>query len=189
MTPFEHQAKIKNQILSSYSNKELPSRFSKSETESLNEMIQKGEISDALASGYGAGSKPMTFNKTGKEIKEKVPSIVAALEAQKVTLETQLTALQTAAGIVPTRANSRRYDKNVPFLRYEYNLCEPEYLGNNQYAPKTEQMDVCNKYNSLVWVYNDLLDDIDALNFIASNVEDAKKYELSVSQLIALNFK
>lgn len=189
MTPFEHQAMIRSQIHSSYNNIEIPSRFSKSEAESLNDMIQKGEISDTLASGYGAGSQPMVFTKTGKEIKDQIPTIVATLEAQKITIEAQLTALQTAAGILPTRENSRRYDKKVPILRYEYNLCEPEYLGNSQYAPKTDQMDVCNKYNSLVWVYNDILDDIDAVQVIAGNVEDNKKYQLSVSQLIAMNFK
>jgi hypothetical protein len=189
MTPFEHKSKIKNQILSSYNNIEVPNRFSKSEAESLNDMIQKGEIADALASGYGAGSQPMMFQKTGKEIKEKVPAIIASLEAQKITIEAQLTALQTAAGIAPTRESNRRYAKNVPYLRYEYSLCEPEYLGNSQYAPKTDSMDICNKYNALVYVYTDILDDIDAINIISANVKDDKKYDLSVSQLIAMNFK
>jgi hypothetical protein len=189
MTPHQHQQQLKNQIFGSYTNTETKSRFTKSESESLNEMIKKGEISDTLASGYGAGSKPFVFTKTGKEIKDKVPSILASLEVQKVTLEAQLTALQAAAGIVPTRENSRRYSKTSAFLRYEYSLCEPEYLGNNQYATKTDQMDACNKYNSLVYLYNDILDDIDSINVITTNVEDSKKYDLSVSQLIALSFK
>jgi hypothetical protein len=189
MTPFQHQIQVRNQIFSSYKADGQATKFSKSESAALDQMIQKGEISDTLANGYGAGSQPMVFVKTGKEIKEKVPSIIASLEVQKISIETQLTALQTAAGIMPTRANSRRYDKNVPFAKYEYNLCEPEYLGNSQYAPKTDQMDVCNKYNSLVWIYNDILDDIDSINVISSNVEESKKYNLSVSQLIALSFK
>jgi hypothetical protein len=190
MNPVQFQNKIKNQIYNSYNRPETESRsFSKSETDALNDMLQKGEISDTLASGYGAGSKPIVFTKTGKEIKEKVPAILASLEAQKITIEAQLTAFQTAAGVVPTKENSRRYSKNVPFLRYEYTQCEPEYLGNNTYAPKTDQMDACNKYNSLAYIYNDVLDDIDAINIISANVEDNKKLELSVSQLIALNFK
>lgn len=171
------------------SSEEEGNRFSKSETEALNEMIQKGEISDTLASGYGAGSQPLVFNKTGKEIKEKIPNILAILEAQKLSLEGQLTVLQEQSGIVPANKNTRKYDKNVPFLRYDYKQTEPEYLGNNQYSPKTDQMDVCNKYNALVWVYNDVLDDIDAIKVISSNVEDSKKYNLSVSQLVSLGFK
>jgi hypothetical protein len=190
MTPQAHQEKIKKQIHSSYHNTNVTgSRFSKSEVDALNDMLVKGEISDALVSGYGAGNQPMIFTKTGKEIKEKIPAIIASLEAQKITLEAQITALKTVAGIEPTNPTGRRYAKEVPFARYDYKVCEPEYLGNNNYAQKTEQMDVCSKYNALIYVYNDILDDIDALNAINSNVEDSKKYQFTVSQLIAMNLK
>lgn len=189
MTPQQHQQLLKSQIHKSYNGAEEKSRFSKSEQASIQDMLQKGEISDALASGYGAGSQPVVFVKKGKEIKEKAPSIIATLEVQKVTVEAQLKALQVAAGVTPTLENSRKYDKVAPFLRYEYNLCDPQYLGNNQYSPKTDQMDACSKYNSLVWIYNDILDDIDAIKVIANNIVEDKPYTLSVSQLIALDFK
>lgn len=191
MTPQQHQALIKSQIFGSYNNqpaiavKTGMDRFSKSEQAALDDMIEKGEIADTLASGYGAGSQPMIFKKTGKEIKEKVPGIIAALTAQKAVIEGQLNDLQVSAGIVPDQQTGRKYSKTTPYQRYEWKICEPAYV-NGAYAETTEQNKICSKYNSLVWVYNDILDDLDAIAIIEKNVEDSKAYDLSVSQLIAL---
>lgn len=162
--------------------------LTKSEVSAFGDAIEKGEISDALVSGYGPGSQAMTFNKTGKEIKEKAPEILTALSIQKATIEAQLAMYSEGAGVSPTNPTSRRYDKSVPFFRYDWGFCEPKYLGEGNYEEKTPQMDLCNKYNSLIYVYCDVLDDIDAINIIVQNVEDTKKYSLSVSQLIALHF-
>src|SRR5579871_914812 len=130
ITPFQHQEKIKAQILDSYKTPSIikskvgDARFSKSEQEAFKDMLEKGSITDSLANGYGYGNTPVVFEKTGKEIKEKLPVILASLEAEKTVIETKLNELAVQAGIVPDQPNSRRYDNNVPFLRYSYSLSE-----------------------------------------------------------------
>lgn len=151
----------------------------------LNDMIEKGEISDSLASGYNG--TPISINKTGKEIKEKIPVLKAALETQKKEVETKLLTIQQEAGVFPDQSNSRRYSKTTPFNRYQWSMCEAKYV-NGAYEEVTDQQKACQKYNSLVGIYNEILDDIDAINVIGSNIQDSKTYSLSVSQLIALKF-
>lgn len=159
----------------------------KSEQVALNNMLEKGEIADCLANGYGAGSEPVTFVKTGKEIKEKIPVIKNSLNTQISSVGAQLSALVVKIGFEPTNDSSRRYDKNTPFKRYDWGKAETPYV-NGQYGEPTEENINCSKYNALVYLWNEMKDDFDAISVMENNLEDAKKYTLSVSQLIALNF-
>lgn len=152
------------------------------------DVLEKGEISDCIASGYGAGSQPVTFEKTGKEIKDKIPEIKNSLSASIASIEGQLGALLVQIGKEPENVSSRKYDKTPPYKRYDYTLCEPVYC-NGQYAEKTEENTLCNKYNTLVYLWQDIKDDYDSICVMENNLTDTKKYTLSVSQLIALNFK
>lgn len=214
LSPLQKQEQIKAQIFGCYNNtptlikseeKESSShatdvkdaddkksefeKLTKSEVDALNDMIEKGEISDTLGSGYGAGSKPVTFNKKGSEIKAKIPEISAALETQRAEVEVKLNTLLAQIENEPTEERSRRYSKQTSYKRFAWEVCEPKSLGNGMYGERTGQMDLCNKYNSLLYIHSDLMDDIDALKILNTNMEDGKNYELSVSQLVALNFK
>lgn len=165
-----HRAEQAKQLVGCYSN---------------TEEIRKGEISDRLANGYGSG-EPMKFTKTGKEIKEKVPSILEALNTSKTTIVAQLGVLKTQIGSEP---NDTYGERDFTISRYAYDLCQAPYDPVSQsYVNATDQNKWCQKYNDLCYTLLDIERDIKSLSVIVNNVKDDTKYQLTVSQLVALQF-
>lgn len=147
--------------------------------------IRKGEISDRLANGWGSG-EALKFTKTGKEIKEKFPAIEAALSTAKTTLIAEMTLLKTQIGFDPTDQYS---DKKFNMLRYPYKMCDaPWDPVGRVYLEATDQNKWCSKYNDLCWNLLDVEKDLEAVKVMQSNLDDNKKYELTVGQLVALCF-
>lgn len=171
----QHNADSRDRIMKSYSN---------------TEDIRKGEIMDRLANGYGSG-EALKFTKTGKEIKEKVPSIMEALNTAKTTTLTQLTILKAQIGCEPSDSFSSNLEKiglEITLLRYPYAMCDSVKDPNSGTWVRDAKAEACSKYNDLCWQLIDIEKDIKALHIIKENVDDGKKYELTVSQLVALQF-
>lgn len=167
----KHRAEKASQLAGCYSNVEE---------------IRKGEISDRLANGYGAGSEPIKFTKTGSEIKEKLPTIVSVLTNEKIVLLSSMAQLKTQIGCEPSDSYS---SKKFNLLRYPYKMSEAPYDPMNHcYLDATDQNKWCAAYNEACWKLLDIEQDLEAITVMSANLEDAKKYDLSVGQLVALQF-
>lgn len=153
---------------------------------SIDDMIEKGEISDTIGRGYGAGAEAIKFSKTGKEIKDKIPSVLDILTSEKNKLEVQAEVLRTEIGIEPTDACYAKL--GCPSL-YEYSQTSPQYDEALKAWPEpSDTHKLCQKYNSICYMLRNLLEDIQVLNVLLFNLSDTKSYQLGVSQLIALHF-
>jgi hypothetical protein len=159
------------------------------ERSQFDEIIQKGDISSEIINSYGGETK-LTFDKTGKEIREKIPSIIASLEAQKNSLEAQMGIYKAQAGIEPDEVRESYRIKTISCPRYSYGLSEPKYdRESGSYEETTAQNIACSKYNAASYMWFGIAEDIEMIKVIEANLVDSKKYTLSVNQLIALNFK
>jgi hypothetical protein len=150
--------------------------------------LQKGEIASALLNDYGNPNATFKFEKTGKELKEILPKTITSLSVIKDTLLAQLGIFQTSIGSVPSdsRKSYRVPSVSVPF--YSYDLSRRIYNEmTSDYEPLTDAQVTINSYNDLAWRLCDVLEDIAVCQLIVDNIEDSKKYNLSVSQLVAIN--
>ena len=151
------------------------------------DMLEKGEISDALGRGYGG--TPLTFKKTGKDLKAIMPKVVSALQTELATVAAQMEVLQEKIGSEPTEDRRSYYMKKLCCKMYPWKMCEPLYDSNTRtYADITDENKLCAKFNTLCSMFLDLNEDIAAANVILNNVEDKTSYTLTVSQLAALSF-
>lgn len=149
--------------------------------------LEKGEIMDKLVYGYGANNETFKFVKTGKEIQTMLPACIEALAEQKGEIMSQMEACVEAAGVEPTENYSPSSFKMIKMKRYPYELIRQEYNEvNRTYTAMTESQIACQKYNDLCWSLRGVLEDILACKIILGNVEDDKKYNLTISQLVAL---
>lgn len=158
----------------------------------IDDLIQKGEISNAIAYGYGSGNEPFKFQKTGKEIKEKLPSVISALSIEKGVLLSKMATIATQIGITPAIQNNSKYSGLTPeidFSTYPWEMCDAPYddISRKRLDP-TEQNLLCSQYNSLCSLCRSVCEDIATAQVIMANVEEKKQYTLSVNQLIALAF-
>jgi len=150
--------------------------------------LQKGEIMDKLVYGYGAGNNDtFKFAKTGKQIKEMLPGCIEALAEQKGEIIATMQACIENAGIEPTEDYSPSQYKVIKIKRYPYELIKQEWNEvNRTYSQPTDAQKACCQYNDLCWSLKSILEDILACKIILANVEDDKKYNLTISQLVAL---
>jgi hypothetical protein len=161
----------------------------KSIKKGIENLIEKGELTDKIAYGYGGASEAFKFVKTGAQIKEKLPTIIAVLEMEKATLIAQLTNIQGTIGIAPTRKMQTSFTKDIALSDYPYEMCDAPYDEVlRKYGTPTDQNLLCSKYNSLAYVCRNVCEDIMTAQTVLANVEDKKTYTLSVNQLVALGF-
>jgi hypothetical protein len=154
-------------------------------------MLNKGQIAERLVYGYGSGTtKPLEFSKTGKELKEKIPAVLAALNQKKGEIVGKMDLLKQQAGVEPTNAWHTDVASGISIMRYPYEICNDSNTVKAVEAVATPSLtgSACNDYNEWCWTLRDLLDDINALTVIQANLKDDQKYTLSVGQLMALQF-
>ena len=166
------------------SSDDYESKIQKSvESDIYDDMLEKGEISDKLSSSYGGG-EPIKFTKTGKEIKQLIPSALTRLEAEKTLLETNM-AEQKA--LITVNANDLCHTNipNVKVGRFSYDVSEPKWDGGMRQQPTEEQV-AMQKYNVYAGFLVKIIEDIKTLKVIQNNVEEGKQYTLICSQLIAI---
>lgn len=149
------------------------------------EDLRKGEISDRLANGWGSG-EALKFRKTGKEIKEKLPTIESTLNNAKMVLIAELAGLKAKIGVEPTEEHS---GGKFNLLRYPWKMCDAGWDPVGRIAVEaTETNTCCQKYNDLCWKLLDIEQDLEATKVMTANLDDAKSYDLTVGQLVALCF-
>lgn len=157
--------------------------------EIVEDMIAKGEISDAIGRGYGSGSEPMKFVKTGKEVKEHLPAVITQLMSAKASVLAQMDIVRQAVGIDPTDA-LRASLTNQKIAIYPYKMCDAPYNDSmGKYEDRTDENVLCEKHNNLAYMLRDIEEDLATCQVVMTNATDTQKYTLSVSQLIALNFQ
>lgn len=151
--------------------------------------LEKGDITDKFAYGYGSGNEAMKFNKTGKEIKEVMPVVIAALNTKKVEIETAMQTAMVAAGTEPTEVYNSGNFKTITLKRYPWEMTSAKYDDVAKVTiPMTDAQTACRTYNDLCYEMRSVLEDIATCSIIADNVVDKKSYTLTVSQLVALSF-
>lgn len=112
----------------------------------IENMIEKGEISDALGRGYGPASEAIKFNRTGKEIKEKIPAILTSLTLESGKISGQMEEIAKEIGIEPTIPRNSYFAKNIAYLSYDWELCDPKYdTVSQKYNDATVQNQLCSK--------------------------------------------
>lgn len=164
-------------------------KIEKSLEEQYHDKLEKGEISDKLAYGYGSGSEALKFTKTGSEIKVILPPTILKLQESKVEIEVKMKALVVICGVDPTEPWNCSGICKQELFRYPYSVSERVYDSvSNKYADPTDIQTAASQYNELCYAYRNVLEDIASCQVILENLDDKKKYDLSVSQLVALSF-
>lgn len=145
--------------------------------------IEKGDIMDKFGYGYGGSSnEPLKFTKTGKELKEMLPKVIDKLKEKRSDLIGKMSAFKTLAGMEP---DEKVYDK---YFRYSSNHCYAPYDSTTKsYGETTDQMRACQAYNDCCYQCKSIDEDIRACEVIMVSADDKQKYNLSISQMIALN--
>lgn len=138
--------------------------------------LEKGEIMDRLGYGYGNGSEPIKFTKTGKELKDAMPSVIAKLTEQRTVLVGQMSGFKIIAGIEPSADG-----------RYDWKTCETYDEVSKQYLTPTNEQKACRSYNDCLYQLKSIDEDIRACQAIMTGVNDKQTYNLTISQLVALN--
>ena len=154
--------------------------------------LEKGMVTDSF--GSYANNK-LSFNKTGKEIKTQIVTILLPLlEAQKIQLETEL--ISIAKDITPEPDTFvgdyayRGFSKVLPKVgRYSWDLCENKWDEmSRSTAPATDEQKAMRNYNDIAEKIVSTMADIQYSTLLSRNVEDSKKYELTSDQILALQF-
>jgi hypothetical protein len=148
--------------------------------------LVKGEISDSL---IGYGDDKIKLKRSGKDIKERIPTLVAKLNGQKEQLEKQLLGLRETIGSDPTSEFYSNFSKSKFGLvgRYSHDMCRPPYneqLG--QPGEETEQHRNCQHFNDLGYQYASIREDLAVLAVLKEGMKDDEVFSLSVRQLMAL---
>jgi hypothetical protein len=154
--------------------------------------IEKGMIVESFGS---YSNNKLSFNKTGKQIKDQIDTILLPLlDAQLLQLNTELISISKDITIQPddfiSEYEYRGFAKVLPKVaRYSYKQTENEYdRSMNRCEPQTEEQLACSKYNHISSQIVSTMSDIQYSKLLSKNLEDNKKYELTTDQILALQF-
>ena len=153
----------------------------------LDNMLEKGEISNSLSGYWGNGQNKIEFTKTGKEIKEKIPTIIQLLQDKLAELATQMAVYKKEAGSEPC---SPMTSSVLKYLEgYNNYTWDDTYKWDKDHGVESKPVDnPMRKYNNACYVALSVAEDIATLKAMKNNVSDKKSYELSLNQLLALGF-
>jgi hypothetical protein len=175
-------------------------------SKSLDTDLEKGAISEAFR--Y---SSKIHLMKTGVQIKDKAEILKKEEESKANHLQSKLDEMLEETDCVPTESISeyqyRGFKKKIGQISYKRYMWNKTYysqdvvdngakfmtetkssdIGNTN-ASSQEEADICRKYNDTLEQYIETKVEIANLDFIASNLDDKKKYELSQEQAVSLGF-
>lgn len=159
----------------------------------VNNDLQKGEIADAFQ-----WNEQFHFEKTGKEIKEKLTSLKPVITNQKNATVIALVAAKKAIDLVPDRPSPeymyRGFSSKIDnLLMYDYKYCRyddksPTDFETGSFTNTEESAKSCRAYNDLVRKYVDICVDLEYIDLYVNNMEEKKKYTLSPTQAKSLGF-
>ena len=144
--------------------------------------LEKGLIND-LSYSWNGKEGGFSFNKTGKEIKAQLPALIATLKQQYDALVLKQAALVEEIGEEPTEERTY-FERNFSFKSYPY---EAVYENSNPNG-RTEEQKLMQCYNDNLYKLCDIQRDIKVGEVMERNLDDKKKYSLSLSQAADLGF-
>lgn len=158
--------------------------------------IQKSHITEI----FGYGQNQIQISKTGKEIKSALQGIKAKEEAEKSKYLTQYTTILAQIGCEPTE-DVEEYvvdgftDKlgDVPKM-FSWRECYNDSGSLSSFTnlqEKESANDICKlkeQYNRCVRKYIDCCKEIAQIDTMINNLEDSKKFSLTVKQATILGF-
>jgi hypothetical protein len=162
--------------------------------------IKKGKIADDFNYSYG---DKIEFEKTGKDIKEKV-ALQKIKEVEKlVQIENKLEQMQENFTELPTESVYKygiAESIDCPYKRFNWNLTYFED-GKSQnmsvensdgsytnIVASQEAADFHREWNKLVEEWLSTKSEIKAIEFYENNLEDNKKYKLTAKQMLFFGF-
>lgn len=167
--------------------------------------IEKGILSDAI--GYPSDKNNLSFDKTGKEIKEKLQPFLTIINNKILETRSEMAKCLEECGILPTQGWDE-WDRPPQgceeYKKYPYSMCY--YDGDRNKgtmgvaenavqevkvatsASSQKQADACKKYNSCVSKICDMTKDKIHAESLLRNLEDKKSYTLSLAQIASLGF-
>ena len=164
----------------------------KKEEEETGEELEKGMVTESFGS---YSNNKLSFNKTGKQIKEQITTILLPLlEAQKIQLETELVSTAKDIEAEPDSTVSdyayRGFSKVLPKVsRYSWEMCENRWDEMSRTTPPiTDEQKAMRIYNDIAEKIVSTMADIQYAALLSRNVDDKKSYELTSDQVLALQF-
>lgn len=163
--------------------------------------LQKGIIADNLH--YGGSKNSIEFEKTGKEIKDKVSTVKVLEQAKILDLEKRMSEMQSEFKNLPTETPYKYGTAkgiSCPYKTFNWNLTyfEPGQSSNMSYenadgsytnvVASQESADFHREWNRCVEEWMDCHTEIKAIELYENNLEDNKKYKLSATQMLFFNF-
>jgi hypothetical protein len=144
------------------------------------------------------------FNKTGKEIKDKLALLKGKVEGKITSIQTNLTSSLESIGLVPTQSLSDYEvrgveDETASIKQFPYEMTYntdksnestslPSYTGKSIAIPSVEKSTMCREYNRNIDCLVRAMKDIKKIGTFERNIEDKKTYTLSSQQLLELGF-
>lgn len=164
------------------------------------EKLEKGKLADDL---YYNNVDNITFEKTGKAIKEKLVTVKALENSKVVEVTEKLSKMQSEFTHQPTEdCYKYGFAKNVEcnYKCFNWNLTyfEEGSSMNGSYensdgsytnvVASQEEADFCREWNNLVEKYVDCKSECKAIEVYEDNLEDSKKYKLTAQQMLHFGF-
>lgn len=172
----------------------------------VDDKLEKGQLSEALMYG-GSGNSNVSFDKSGKEIKEKVTTLAGKIDGKITEYKGEMAALVTKIGFLPTEEMDEYEMRGMPDecrdkKRYNWSCVYFEPANTAMHVPVSsddkpvakksastqEEADNCRNYNNVMRKYCECLGDKLKAEVFLRNINEKKSYTLSLPQLAALGF-
>lgn len=164
-------------------------------SESVDNVIMTGDR-DVLAKSLSYALGSTKVSKKGSELKTALKERIALIKNTISALEIKAEALKTKAGIEPSEdvylsTDEKLYMpklKQYPYRVYEsYHDSNTITLNNEVDANKTKE-DACKEYNECIYSLRSCLRDVHEGESYIDVIEDDKKYDLSIRDLVDIGF-
>lgn len=161
------------------------------------EELDKGEIFDALAASNGGDDKTLVFNKTGKDVKEKIKALQGELETTKSDIVAKMAGLEQTIGIAPDSERISYSVKTIKTKRYSWRACDticsaqeqPSYMPQPKPDPTYDaKRKAIDEYNDFSYELEKVAEDLEAIRIADANIEEGKNYKFNIRQLSSLGF-
>lgn len=168
--------------------------------------LEKGVMSDI---GNNYDGKNMVFSKTGKEIKEKIQSLLPSITAKEMECRAEMTACLEKIGFMPTSPldSWETRDASAELMNYKkfyWEQCHWDERNNggsaflsptpdgisekSKTACSKEEAEYCRKYNQKLEGLIDCICDRLKAETLIRNLEETNKYDLKLTELTSLGF-
>lgn len=152
--------------------------------------LEKGLISD-LSYSMGSDGKGLSFTKSGKELKKQLPALIIAMNAKLAVIKSSMDDLEKTIGEAPDEEYSDYISDGTTMpavKKYCYSKISSWDDVSQKYNESSKEQKAMDEYNRLVYKYCDLYRDIQVADVLSRNLDENKKYTLTLRQLTYLGF-